>query len=210
VIDFPRLYAILDLDVSAAHGLSPRDLADIWLDAGIRLIQLRAKQLSAGPLLDLADWCARRAAGSDATFIVNDRVDIAKLAGAAGVHVGQQDLSPADARAILGPGAIVGISTHDDAQIEAGVAAPVDYVAIGPAFATATKVNPDPIVGLAGVRRAAAAARPSGLPVVAIGGITIDTAPALIEAGASAVAVIGDLVAGDPAARAREYLRALR
>lgn len=146
-----------------------------------------------------------RAAG--ATLLVNDRADIAKLAGADGVHLGQHDLDPAAARAILGGAATIGWSTHTAAQLEASAGLPVTYVAIGPVFASSTKTSGWPPVGLDLVRRAAALA--GGRPIVAIGGITLETAPSVIEAGAASVAVIGDLMGPDPAARVREYVARL-
>jgi thiamine-phosphate pyrophosphorylase len=181
-----------------------------WLDAGVRLVQLRAKALATGDFLDLADRLVRLAESGGARLIVNDRADIAKMSGAAGVHLGQQDLSPADARATVGPDAVVGLSTHNDAQVDEALVAPVDYLAVGPVFATSSKEKPDPVVGLDGVRRAARAAARSGLPVVAIGGITLARAAAVRQAGATSVAVIAGLVGDDPGVRAREFLRALR
>ena len=148
-----------------------------------------------------------------AAVIVNDRADIALMAGAAGVHMGQDDLPAADARRLLGPGAIVGLSTHDLAQAEAALAEPVDYIAIGPVFATGTKDTGYAAVGTGMVTRVAAAARARGVPVVAIGGITLATAPAVIAAGAASVAVIGDLLrpdaTGDAAAMVRAFGKAL-
>jgi thiamine-phosphate pyrophosphorylase len=153
------------------------------------------------------------AAASGALLIVNDRPDIARLSGAAGVHVGQDDLAPAAVRAIVGPDAIVGFSTHTVAQIAAAVVEPVDYIAIGPVFGTATKDTGYDAVGLdrVGVAAMAVARAASGRPapraVVAIGGITLDCATDVIRAGADAVAVISDLLrTGDPRARVREYL----
>ena len=130
------------------------------------------------------------------------------MSGAAGVHVGQDDLAPLAVRRILGPGAIVGYSTHTTAQIEAASIEPVTYIAIGPVFGTATKTTGYEPVGLELVSGAVRVSR--GLPVVAIGGITLETAPAVIEAGASSIAVIADLlVTGDPAGRVRAFLDAL-
>jgi thiamine-phosphate pyrophosphorylase len=208
--DLPRLYAILDADVLAARALDPLSLLDIWLAAGVRLVQLRAKTLPGGAFLELARAIAIQVRATGGVFIVNDRPDLARMAGASGVHVGQDDLAPADARAIVGPDAIVGISTHTDAQVEQALELPVDYVAIGPVFATRTKgPTADELVGLNGVRRAAERARSAGLPVVAIGGIDLTTARALLAAGAASVAVISDLVAGDPAARVQAWQEAL-
>jgi thiamine-phosphate pyrophosphorylase len=143
-----------------------------------------------------------------AAVIVNDRADLAAMSRAAGVHVGQDDLAPAAARALVGEGAIVGLSTHTPAQVEAALAQPITYVAIGPVFGTASKDTGYTAVGLEMVQTAARLSR--GLPVVAIGGITLETAPAVLAAGASCVAVIGDLVAGgDPRGRVAAYIRNL-
>jgi thiamine-phosphate pyrophosphorylase len=203
---FPPLQAILDVDTAAAAGWQPVELARAFLDGGARFIQVRAKRLGSGPLLDLCDAVVRLAAPSCAAVIVNDRVDVAKMCGAAGVHVGQDDLPPADARALLGPEAIVGVSTHTSAQIAAAVTQPVSYIAVGPVFGTRTKDTGYDAVGLDIVGHAVRHA--AGRPVVAIGGITIDNAASVLAAGATQVAVITDLLAtGDPAARVREYLR---
>jgi thiamine-phosphate diphosphorylase len=142
--------------------------------------------------------------------VINDRADVARLAGAAGVHVGQTDLPPDLVRGILGPGAVVGVSTHSLDQIARALDAGPTYVAIGPVFPTATKATGEEAIGLEGVRRAAERTGAAGVPLVAIGGITLDRAPEVIEAGAAAVAVIGDLLAGGrPERRVREYLTRL-
>jgi thiamine-phosphate pyrophosphorylase len=209
-VTLPRLYAILDADVCAVQGLNPPDIVRVWLDAGVRLIQLRAKSMPSGRFLALAEALAADASSAEATFIINDRADIARLARASGVHVGQADLPPADARRIVGEPAVVGFSTHNSGQARLALAEPVDYVAIGPIFLTTSKDRPDPVVGLDGVREARAIVTPSGRPLVAIGGITLERAPSVIEAGADAVAVISGLLGGgDPRARAREFLRVL-
>jgi thiamine-phosphate pyrophosphorylase len=147
-----------------------------------------------------------------ALVIINDRADLAYVLGADGVHLGQDDLPPEAARRLLGERATIGYSTHNVEQAARAALMPVDYVAIGPVFATASKENPDPTVGLEGVRRAREAVGP--LPLVAIGGIRPADARAVIEAGADAVAVIGALYADSDAAlisdRTRELLRALR
>jgi thiamine-phosphate pyrophosphorylase len=208
--DLPRLYAILDADVLAARALDPLSLLDIWLAAGVRLVQLRAKTLPGGAFLELARAMATRVRAASGIFIVNDRPDLARMAGASGVHVGQDDLSPADVRAILGLDAIVGISTHTDEQMGQALQHPVDYVAIGPVFATRTKgATADLPVGLAGVTRAAARARDGAVPLVAIGGIGLSTARDVLSAGATSVAVISDLLDGDPAARVRAWQEAV-
>jgi thiamine-phosphate pyrophosphorylase len=204
-----KLYAILDLELTRARAIEPLGLLDAWLVAGVRLVQLRAKGEPSGALLDLADKLAPRVRAAGGRFIVNDRVDIARMAAADGVHLGQTDLSPRAARTILGSDAIVGLSTHNHAQVVAGLNEPVSYLAIGPVFATATKGDVEPLVGLDGVRMAAALAAPAGLPVVAIGGITLASAPSVIAAGAASVAVISDLAAAAPGPQARAFLDAL-
>jgi thiamine-phosphate pyrophosphorylase len=204
----PRLQAIVDVEVATKAGWSPADLAAAFLDGGARFLQVRAKQLPSGPFLDLCDAIVRRSAGYEAAVIVNDRVDLARLSSAAGVHVGQEDLPPSAARAQLGPEAIVGYSTHTRAQLDDALRQPLTYVAVGPIFGTRTKDTGYAAVGLELVSAAAALAR--DLPIVAIGGITLDTAPPVIAAGASCVAVISDLLSGgDPAARVRRFVDAL-
>ena len=178
------------------------------MDGGARLLQLRAKTRRSAAFLVLCDDVVGIAAAAGAQVIVNDRVDIARLSGATGVHVGQEDIPPRAARAQLGPAAIVGVSTHTVAQVEAAALEAVTYIAVGPVFGTATKETGYAPVGLELVRAAVARAR--GLPIVAIGGITIERAPMVLAAGASAVAVIGDLLVGaDPAARVADYVRAV-
>ena len=169
---------------------------------------MRGKHLSSRDLLLQTTAIVARAEG--AQVIVNDRGDVARLAGAAGVHVGQDDLPPAAVRTLVGPDAIVGVSTHTRPQRDAALDAPVNYVAIGPVFSTATKDTGYSSVGLARVTDASVAARQRGLPTVAIGGITLENAVSVIDAGAAAVAVISDLLAtGDPCARTRAYLQRL-
>jgi thiamine-phosphate pyrophosphorylase len=183
------------------------DLARACLDGGATFLQLRAKGASGGWLLDTAAAIVALGAPVAAQLIVNDRADVARLAGAAGVHVGQEDLPPEAARRIVGPQRIVGFSTHTIAQLDAAVREPIDYIAIGPVFGTASKAMGYDAIGLAMVEQAAARAHARGLQVVAIGGITVDRATDVIRAGADSVAVISDLLAaGDPRARVREYL----
>jgi thiamine-phosphate pyrophosphorylase len=188
------LYAILDTDLLAARGFAPLDVCDVWLSGGIRLIQLRAKGMASGPMLALAEALLARTRAAGAQLIINDRVDIAAMCGADGVHVGQDDLTPAEVRAILGPDVIVGLSTHTDAQMFQALSAPVSYVAIGPVFGTRTKDTGYDALGLAAVTRAATLARAAGIPLVAIGGITHERASEVWSAGADTVAVISDLV----------------
>lgn len=201
-----RLQAILDVDTAMRSGWAPLDLGRAFLDGGARFIQIRAKHLPAAPFLELCERMVDAARACGAAVIVNDRVDLALMSGAAGAHVGQDDLPPAAARAQLGAEAIVGYSTHDIAQVEAAAREPVSYVAVGPVFGTRTKDTGYDAVGLALV----SAASRCGRPVVAIGGITLETAASVIDAGAACVAVISDLLAGgDPAARIGRLLREL-
>ena len=172
------------------------------------MLQVRAKQLASGPFLELCDAVVQAASSYEALVIVNDRADLARMAGAAGVHVGQEDLPPAQVRRLLGSDAIIGFSTHTVSQIEAALREPISYLAVGPVFVTTTKNTGYTAVGLELV--VAAARLSNRLPVVAIGGITIENAPAVWEAGATSVAVIGDLLAGgNPTARVRAYLHQL-
>ena len=207
---FPRLNAIVDADIAARHDWRPVDLACAYWDGGARFLQIRAKQASSRDFLVLVEGVIEeltaRGAGSDTIVIVNDRADVARLAGAAGVHVGQEDLAPADVRSVIGGAVIVGLSTHTPEQIAASAGEPVDYIAIGPVFGTATKDTGYAAVGLERVQLAARGPH----PVVAIGGITLEQAPSVIQAGAAAVAVIGDLLrTGDPVGRVHAYVRAL-
>lgn len=209
MIVLPRLYAILDVEAIALRQLDARAVFRDWLDAGVRLIQLRAKTLASGPFLGLAQELALDARAAGATFVLNDRADLARLAGASGVHVGQTDLSPADARRVLAPGALVGLSTHSDAELVAAMGEPIDYVAVGAVFQTSTKGPGHPVLGLDFVRRAAALGAAHAKPIVGIGGITIERAASVLDAGASSVAVITDLLSGDPGVRARKYVSVL-
>lgn len=205
---FSPLYCILDTALALERGYEPVDLAGRFLDGGARLIQLRAKHAASRQLLDWVDAIVALAHGYDARVIVNDRADIALMSGAAGVHVGQEDVPPSAVRAVAeGRPLQVGLSTHTHDQIAAAASEPVDYIAIGPVFGTGTKDTGYDAVGLEMVR--AAARGSAGRPVVAIGGITLATAPLVIDAGAASVAVISDLLAGDPAARVRAYIDAL-
>lgn len=196
------------MDAAAAAGWAPLALAARFFDGGATVVQLRAKHLASGPLLELSEALVALGWPYGAQVIVNDRVDVCVLSKAAGAHVGQDDLAPADARAQLGPGAILGVSTHDAAQFARAMQAPVTYIAVGPIFGTRTKDTGYDAVGLDLVRAARRLA--PAVPIVAIGGITLETAPSVLEAGATAVAVIGDLLgSGDPASRIRAYLQTL-
>jgi thiamine-phosphate pyrophosphorylase len=201
---FP-LYAMIDTGLCATRGLDPRVLADAFLRGGAQLIQLRDKSMSSSARLSLADDLVRRARAAGAAIIINDRADIARLSGAAGVHVGQDDLAVHEARAVVGAEAVVGVSTHDAAQIAAAAHTSASYIAVGPIYGTSTKDTGYSARGLDLVR----AARATGKPVVAIGGITLDCAQDVIAAGASSVAVISDLLTGDPEDRVRQFIRSL-
>jgi thiamine-phosphate pyrophosphorylase len=203
-----RLHAILDVDAAERAGWAPLDLGRAFLTAGAPLVQIRAKHLASAPLLDLADRLVDAAAIFGSSVIVNDRADIARMAKAAGVHVGQDDIAPRAARPIVGPDAIVGVSTHTIDQVRAACAEPVSYIAVGPVFGTQTKDTGYKAVGLELVSAAAKAAGP--IPIVAIGGVTLENARSVLDAGAASVAVIGDLLTGgDPRGRIAAYLQAL-
>ena len=205
-----RLYAVCDAEVCAKAGWTLPDFAAACMDGGATLLQVRAKHTPSRIFLNDTEQIMRRAAAAQATVIVNDRADIARLAGAHGVHVGQDDLTPAAVRHLVGAHALVGLSTHTAEQLAAAMREPVQYVAVGPVFGTATKDTGYLPVGLPAVREAASVARDTHMPVVAIGGITLALAPDVLDAGASAVAVITDILVGnDPAARVRAFLERL-
>lgn len=205
----PKLYAIVDADVCARAGRAPLDVARAFLAAGAKLIQLRCKSLPSGQFLDLANALMEDARSASATLVINDRADIARMSGAHGLHVGQTDLSPRDARAVLGAAPILGLSTHTEAQWTVAVREPISYLAIGPVFGTGTKATGYEAIGVDVVGKASTAARGAELPTVAIGGIRIDNARSVIDAGASSVAVISDLLTGDPERRCRDFLSIL-
>jgi thiamine-phosphate pyrophosphorylase len=199
---FPQpLYPIADV----VPGRDALALVDAILAGGARFLQLRAKQLATGELVELARAAQQRAARAGALLILNDRADVARLVGAAGVHLGQDDLPPGEARTLLGADAIIGWSTHDARQVDAAMrAGAIDYLAYGPIFATASKANPDPVQGIGAL--AAVRARVK-LPLVAIGGITEATIADVRAGGADAVAVIGAIAGSDdPAAATRRLL----
>ena len=199
------LYAILDVALCRERRLEPLAVLDAFLVGGARLIQLRDKTPSSASRLALADAAVARARPAGALLIVNDRADIAAMSRADGVHVGQEDLAVADARAVVGADAIVGISTHDPAQVDAAAKTDATYIAVGPIYGTTTKATGYEARGLDFVGYAAR----QGRPVVAIGGITLERAPEAIAAGAAAVAVISDLLREDPAEMVRRFRRRL-
>jgi thiamine-phosphate pyrophosphorylase len=200
----PRLYAILE-----ASGFSDTGpllhYAEELLSAGVTLLQYRNKHGSARQMLSHAREL-RRVAGDRARLIMNDRADLCLASGFDGVHVGQDDLPPEAARRIVGKPLWIGVSTHSPEQLRRADQTDADYLAIGPVFATSSKANPDPVVGLEGVRAARALTRK---PLVAIGGITRSNARSVIEAGADAVAVISDLLQ-DPRHAVEAFNRVLR
>ncbi|MES2391963.1 MAG: thiamine phosphate synthase [Acidobacteriota bacterium] len=187
----PRLYAIVDRETLERRGVAVRAFAEELRDAGVRLMQYRDKVGGPQEVLRVAAEIREVFAGTGAALILNDRADLAVLAEWDGVHVGQGDLLPVDARRVMGEGLIVGVSTHNAEQLTAAEATEADYVAIGPVFATSTKPDAEPVVGLEGVRMAR---RLTAKPLVAIGGITRENAHSVIEAGADSVAVIGALL----------------
>ncbi|MFZ0479776.1 MAG: thiamine phosphate synthase [Terriglobales bacterium] len=205
----PRLYPILDASCFPdAESLCTA--AEELAAAGIALLQYRNKSGNARQMLDHARELKHRV-GSRVTLIMNDRADLCLAADFDGLHVGQDDLSPEAARRIIGLGfhgkpRWLGVSTHNPEQLAEADKTSADYLAIGPVFATSSKANPDPVVGLEGVRRARELTRK---PLVAIGGITRTNARSVIEAGADAIAVISDLIR-DPRKSAEEFLAILR
>jgi thiamine-phosphate pyrophosphorylase len=201
----PRFYPILDAGLLLRAGLSIESFARELRAAGIRFLQYRDKDAADELLLERAVMLRRVFPASDSCLILNDRVPLVLSAGYDGVHVGQEDLSPAEARLVLGSEMVVGVSTHSESQLLDAAASPVDYVAIGPVFATSSKQVPDPVVGLEGVRAARVI---TDKPLVAIGGITRANCAAVIEAGADSVAVISDLVPS-PAGSVEEFFARL-
>jgi thiamine-phosphate pyrophosphorylase len=202
----PFVYPILD-----AGGLAGRSAAAVaraLVEAGARLLQVRGKGLGARALCELVLEVVAAAHAGAALVIVNDRPDVARIAGADGVHVGQEDMKAADVRRLMPRPALVGLSAHDMAQVRAAPEGVLDYVAIGPVFATRSKAAPDPVVGLDGVAAARAA---TSLPLVAIGGITRANAAGVIAAGADGVALISEVMtAEDPGLAFRALAAALQ
>jgi thiamine-phosphate pyrophosphorylase len=205
----PRLYAIADAGVLAARSVAIEDFARELRAARVELIQYRDKTGAPQGVLRAASVLREIFSGMACRLILNDSADLAVLAALDGVHIGQGDLSPEDARRVVGPDAIVGVSTHTAEQVRAADQSCADYIAIGPAFATGTKLDPDPVVGLEGIRRARALTRK---PLVAIGGITRANARSVIDAGADSVAVISALLAPGESVEqvARDFIELLR
>jgi thiamine-phosphate pyrophosphorylase len=200
----PRLYVILD---AALLTVPETECAQKLVDAGVRLLQYRSKGASARGLFEHSKRLSSLLVPRGVTFIVNDRADVASAGEATGVHVGQEDLGAEAARAVIGAEKLLGVSTHNLEQFKSAAATSADYLAVGPVFSTSTKANPDPAVGIELIRRV----RPlTDKPIVAIGGITLERAAEVIEAGADSVAVISDILrAPDPGERARQYIELL-
>ncbi len=213
--EFPSFYPILDAGILPPDPQLRRGellrLVRRLVDAGASILQYRNKSGSDAQVLDDARWI-RDGAGPDPTLILNDRVHLVERAGFDGAHVGQEDLAPGEARRLLGSGRVLGLSTHHPGQVSVADQEPVDYIAVGPAFETGSKENPDPVIGLEGVR---AARRLTQRPLVAIGGIKLENAAQVIAAGADSVAVITAVFGKsvDPVATGRkveDFLRLLR
>ena len=217
---FPRLYPILDAELALRGAAGDREQRSDLLRVlvrelaatGVEILQYRNKRDSDPVVAEdcrVMSEAARRAGHAPMRIILNDRAALAAAAGWDGVHIGQEDLSPQQARHLVGPDALVGLSTHTEAQVIAANAEPVDYIAIGPVFTTASKSDTSPVIGLEGVRRARSL---TDKPLVTIGGITRDNAMAVYEAGADSVAVISaifgsaSLPGQSPAHRAKDFL----
>lgn len=204
-----RLYGILDTGRCGGDPVRLTELARAAVLGGCTLLQLRDKSADTRALVARARVLAT--AGLGVPVLVNDRVDVALAAGADGVHLGQEDMAPADARRLLGEGAIIGLTLKTTVQADALYREPVDYACIGGVFATGSKDNPDPPVGLDGLERIlfrARLARGRALPVGAIAGIDARNAPGVIAAGADGVAVIAALFLADDVEAAARALRA--
>ncbi len=204
---FPRLYPILDVSFLEVSDEPRRELLRRLVSevtqAGVEILQYRNKQGSEAEILADAE-ILRLASSSALKLILNDWPSLAVQGGFDGVHVGQQDMEPNTARAILGSNLILGVSTHNEEQLRAANREPVDYIAIGPVFVTTSKENPDPVIGLDGVRLAR---NLTDKPLVAIGGITLETAASVWAAGADSIAVISAIFSTeDPGRQAGKFL----
>ena len=200
----PTLYVILDAGMLTEPA---GETAQKLMDAGVKLLQYRAKNAPARELWTDSRAIAEAARRAKCTFIANDRPDVAYLAGADGVHVGQDDLDVEQVRKLVGPDRWVGVSTHNLEQFRKAAATSADYIAVGPIYQTSSKANPDPVVGTDLLRHVRAVTEK---PIVAIGGITLERCTDVISAGADSVAVISDILkANDPAGMAREFIRRL-
>ena len=208
ILTLPRLYAIVDAEMLASRGLELSWYANQLRAGGVTLLQYRDKRGTDEEILRGAKMIEDAFRGIKHTLVMNDSPVLAMLSDWNAVHVGQGDAAIAEAREVLQPGGIVGCSTHTVEQVRAADAAGADYIAIGPVFATSTKRNTEPVVGLEGVRQARAL---TSRPLVAIGGITVENAASVIDAGADSVAVIGALLdpSTSPAEMVRRFLAAM-
>lgn len=207
----PAFYPVLDTALLSRVGMETVDAAEAILEGGARILQLRHKAHFSRELFDKTRQISQLCDDAQALFVVNDRADIAALL-AVGLHLGQDDLPPLYARKLLPSEHPLGLSTHNEAQVRAALQQPIDYLALGPIFATRSKHNPDPVVGLEELRRLRAI---SNWPLVAIGGITRESAVAVLEAGADCVAVMGGLFPEENTkqalrARTKEWLQLLK
>ena len=198
MLKLPRVYPILDTEQLDARGIALRVAAAAFLEGGAGILQIRHKAHWSRELFAAARDVAKLCRESGALPIINDRADMAALLDA-GLHVGQDDLSPRDARKVTGSEAVIGLSSHSAAQLAAAAGEPVDYVALGPIFATASKRQTDPAVGLQEIRLCRGLTEK---PLVAIGGITLENVAGVWSAGADSVAVIGGLLPAETSARA--------
>jgi thiamine-phosphate pyrophosphorylase len=204
-VNLPRLYAIADASFFPETESLLQFVQELAA-GGVTLLQYRNKTGSARQVLDLA-LALKRSLPAHVRLILNDRTDLCLAAGFNGVHVGQDDLSPASVRSIIGPDRWLGVSTHNPEQVRQAGTTDANYIAIGPIFPTNSKANPDPVVGLEGIRRARELTHK---PLVAIGGITRENCRSAMDAGADSVAVISDLLGGPnggPRAAAEHFLR---
>jgi thiamine-phosphate pyrophosphorylase len=207
---FPPLYPILDAAFlpKAQRSETLTQLIASLAEAGVEILQYRNKQGIEAEILRDAETM-RAAVPHSVKLIMNDYSHLAVQVGFDGVHLGQHDMPPQEARALLGPNSILGLSTHNEAQLRSAQLEPVDYIAIGPVFATLSKLNPDPVIGIDGIRLAQ---RLTDRPVIAIGGITVENAPLAWDAGADSVAVISAIFSPgrEPAKSAADFLRSYR
>lgn len=203
-MQLPRFYPILDSDALAVRHIDPLEVARAMVDAGVEIAQYRNKGVFGRSSYQMAEAVGRILQDGGCRYIVNDRVDIALAVGADGVHLGQEDLPPVEARKIAGDRLLLGLSTHNEAQLRGAADQPVDYVALGPIFPTASKRNPDPVVGVDSLARLRALTPRS---LVAIGGVRLDNAATALDAGADSVAVIAGWLDGGYKRSLRAWLK---
>lgn len=196
MVEIPKLYPILDTGLLKSRGIDPLTAATELLDAGAGILQLRHKGEYTRDVMDLAEQIAAACRTASIPFVVNDRADIARMIPGSWLHLGQDDLSLSDAQLVTGPDTPIGISTHNERQLLDACATPASYLAIGPIFATTSKDDPDPVVGVEelALMRETADWVLAGRPLVAIGGITVENAPSVWKAGVTSVAMISGLI----------------